>query len=72
MINRNIVNIFFHFVLFFVIFIIVLELFFYAILKRHGKDIKGRKLHVFGILMELDNLTIFSLSALLIKFLLEE
>lgn len=66
---RNIINIFFHFILFFVIFIIVLELFFYAVIKRHGNDIRGRKLHVYGVLLELDNWSIFAIAAILVRFL---
>lgn len=69
MINRNIVNIFFHFVLFFVIFIIVLELFLHVFLKKTDKEIKGRKLNLFGLLLKLDDLTILSLAVLIVRFL---
>lgn len=65
----NIMSIFFHFILFFVIFIIVLELFFYRLLKDKNIEIKGKKLQIFGILMELDDLTILALAILLVRFL---
>ena len=67
--GANIMSIFFHFILFFVIFIIVLELFFHRLLKNKDKDIKGRKLNIFGILMELDDLTILALAVLIVRFL---
>ena len=67
--GTNIMSIFFHFILFFVIFIIVLELFFYRLLKNKGTEIKGKKLNIFGILMELDDLTILALAVLLVRFL---
>ena len=67
--GANIMSIFFHFILFFVIFIIVLELFFHKLLKNKDKDIKGKKLNIFGILMELDDLTILALAVLIVRFL---
>jgi len=67
--GTNIMSIFFHFILFFVIFIIVLELFFYKLLKNKDTEIKGKKLNIFGILMELDDLTILALAVLLVRFL---
>ena len=67
--GANIMSIFFHFILFFVIFIIVLELFFYKLLKNKTTEIKGKKLNIFGILMELDDLTILALAVLIVRFL---
>lgn len=69
MTNRNIINIFFHFMLFFVIFIIVLEMVFALILRNKKKQITGKKVNLFGLLMELDNLTIFAIAIQVIRYL---
>lgn len=67
--GTNIMSIFFHFILFFVIFIIVLELFFYKLLKNKDIENKSKKLQIFGILMELDDFTILALATLIVRFL---
>lgn len=69
MTNRNIINIFFHFMLFFVIFIIVLEMVFALVLRNKKKQITGKKVNIFGLLMELDNLTIFAIAIQVIRYL---
>lgn len=69
MLNQNIINIFFHFMLFFVIFIIVLEMVFSLILRNNKKQITGKKINLFGLLMELDNLTIFAIAIQIIRYL---
>lgn len=68
MINKSIINIFFHFMLFFVIFIIVLELLAFLMLKNKDKQIKGKRINLFGLLMKLDNLTILAIAVLIIRY----
>lgn len=68
MINKSIINIFFHFMLFFVIFIIVLELLAFLMLKNKDKQIKGKRINLFGLFMELDNLTILAIAVLIIRY----
>ena len=64
----NIISKLFYFLLFFIICIGLMELFFFLILKKK-KLTSGVKMQVFGILMELNNITIFALSTILVKFL---
>ncbi len=66
--SRNIMNIFFHFILFFAIIILILELGSYLLLRKNERTIKGRKLNLFGLLMELDNRSILAIAILLIRY----
>jgi hypothetical protein len=69
MINKNILNIFFQFIIFFVIFIIALEIIYRLLFRSHKKEIKGKKINLFGLFMELNDLTIFSIAVLTIRYL---
>lgn len=66
MISNNSVNIFFGFLIFFVIAMLIFEVMFYVLQK--GKN-NNKKIGFFGILMELSDMDILALSVLIIKYL---
>ena len=66
---NTLVTILFRFMLFFIFFILFLELIFYFLLRKKNNQIDGYKIHLFGLLMELDNFTILALSVALIRFI---
>lgn len=68
MITRKIVDLFFNFMIFFVIFIIVLEIILFLLLRGKDNKFKGKKISLLGLLFEIDDLTILSLSVLVIRY----
>lgn len=66
--NTNIVDLLFHFMIFFVIFIIVLEMILSLVL-RNRKSIQGIQMRLFGLLLELSNTSILSISILMVRYL---
>lgn len=69
MIFQNIVDIFFHFMLFFVIFIIISEAFLFLLFKKKEDILKKRRITLFGLFLELDNLTILAIAVLMVRYL---
>lgn len=69
MISRDITTIFFQFMIIFVIFILGLEALLFYFLKKKKGIIEGKKVPLFGILMELNNSNIFAISILIIRYL---
>lgn len=67
---NQLVNVLVKFMIFFVIFLIFLEIlsFFALDFKRKNSEIRGLRVHLFGLLMELDNFTILALDILLVRF----
>ncbi len=68
MIFSNIVDIIFSFMIFFVIFIIVLEIFCSWVLKGK-KNIGEVQLRLFGIFLELDDWAILAISSIFVRYL---
>ncbi|MBQ8131410.1 MAG: hypothetical protein IJ193_02875 [Bacilli bacterium] len=63
-------NVLIKFTIFFVVFLLILELISYIVLDLKSKNhtIEGARVHLFGLLMELDDFTILALDVLLVRF----
>ena len=66
---NNVMSILFKFMLFYVFFILFLQVISYFILKKPGKDLSGLRINLYGLLMEIDNFTILALSVSLIRYI---
>lgn len=67
---NGVMTILFKFFIVYILFTILLEILFYFLLdKRKGKEIIGIRVNIFGLLMELDNMTLLALSVALIKYI---
>lgn len=67
---NGVMTILFKFFIVYLLFTALLEIIFYFLLdKRKGNAIIGIRVNIFGLLMELDNLTLLALSVALVKYL---
>lgn len=67
---NGVMTILFKFFIVYILFTILLEILFHFLLdKRKGKEIIGIRVNIFGLLMELDNMTLLALSVALIKYI---
>ena len=67
---NGVMTILFKFFIVYSLFTIFLEVFFYFLLeKRKTKEIAGIRVNIFGLLMELDNLTLLAVSVALIRYI---
>ncbi len=67
---NQLMSVMLEFTMFFIVFLVFLELLSYVVLDKKSKNntIEGVRVHFFGLLMELEDFTILALSVLLIRF----
>ena len=67
---NQLMSVMLEFTMFFIVFLVFLELISFIVLDKKSKNntIEGVRVHFFGLLMELDNFTILALDLLLIRF----